>query len=46
MNGITKHNSNEEKTVVWKTVQCSNSTDYWKGLSEVFIPQLKTWNQT
>lgn len=43
MSDITKHYSNEEITVAWKPKLCSHSTNFWKGLSEVFNPKERPW---
>ena len=46
MRDITKHYTNGEVTIVWKSGLCQHSTVCWKGensLREVFDPMEKPW---
>lgn len=40
---VTKHYTNGEITVVWKSGLCSHSTLCWKGLISVFNPKEHPW---
>ncbi len=43
MDNVTKHYSNDEITVVWKSGLCQHSCNCWKGLHEVFNPKASPW---
>lgn len=40
---VTKHYTNGEITVVWKSALCAHSTICWKGLINVFNPKEHPW---
>ncbi len=46
LNNITKKYDNGEITVVWQPGKCIHSKNCWKGLPEVFNPQVKPWVNT
>ena len=43
MKEVTKHYTNGEITVVWKSGLCQHSTNCWKGLLSVFDPRKSPW---
>jgi len=43
MDNVTKHYSNDEITVVWKSELCQHSCICWKGLLDVFNPKASPW---
>lgn len=43
MKEITKHYTNGEVTVVWRSGLCQHSTLCWKGLLAVFDPRKHPW---
>lgn len=43
MKDITKHYTNSEVTVVWKSSLCIHSAICFKGLGEVFHPKELPW---
>ncbi|MBK6446576.1 MAG: (4Fe-4S)-binding protein [Bacteroidetes bacterium] len=43
MKEITKHYVKEDLTVIWKPHVCIHSTICFRGLPEVFDPQVRPW---
>ena len=42
-NGLTKHYSNNDITIVWKSAKCIHSGICTKGLPQVFRPKSRPW---
>jgi uncharacterized Fe-S cluster protein YjdI len=43
MKEVTKHYTNGEVTIVWKSALCTHSANCVKGLPEVFKPRESPW---
>jgi len=43
MRDVTKHYTKDGLTVIWKSGLCIHSTNCWRGLGEVFDPQVNPW---
>src|SRR6187402_2245135 len=43
MKNVTKHYSNGEVTIVWKSEQCIHSKLCWTNLNAVFNPSERPW---